>query len=171
VFIQLACWKWQSGEWIKWSYNGEGFNFLRPQLIAGFFSFRIGLFLHVPIMLLAILGGIILFRKQPFQALIWVLYFVLNSWLIFSWWCWDYESSFGPRAFTEHLFFLLIPVVHFVVRYQKWLVVLCLGVVTINGGNRLNWFYWTQYSILCRNVVLLMRLDGILEFDEFFIGN
>jgi hypothetical protein len=136
VFIQLACWKWQSGEWIKWSYNGEGFNFLRPQLIAGFFSFRIGLFLHVPIMLLAILGGIILFRKQPFQALIWVLYFVLNSWLIFSWWCWDYESSFGPRAFTEHLFFLLIPVVYFVVRYQKWLVVLCLGVVTINGGIR-----------------------------------
>ena len=138
MFIQLACWKWQSGEWIKWSYNGEGFNFLHPQFLSGFFSYRIGLFLHTPILLFALLGVLSLAKKQSFQAVVWCLYFLINSWVILSWWCWDYESNFGPRPFTEHLFFLLIPVVHFVLNFPKWLVVFGIGLATLNGGIR----YW-----------------------------
>lgn len=138
LFIQLALWKWQSGEWIKWSYNGEGFNFLHPELWAGFFSFRIGLFLHVPILLFSLLGIVSIFKKKSFKVGVWSCYFLINSWVILSWWCWDYESNFGPRPFTEHLFFLLIPVVYFAVNFPKWLVISGLTIVTLYGGIR----YW-----------------------------
>jgi hypothetical protein len=133
VFIQLLCWKWQSGDWVKWSYNGEGFNFFQTPFFSGFFSFRIGLFLHAPILLLSIAGIVSIAKKNTFQFAAYGLYFLVNSWVILSWWCWDYESNFGPRPFTEHLFFLLIPLIYFVMNFPRWIVVSAFGLITLNG--------------------------------------
>jgi hypothetical protein len=134
--IEFFICKWQSDKWVNWSYNGEGFNFLDPQFFAGFFSFRIGLFLHSPILMLSILGIVSMVREKSFQAMVWCIYFIINSWIILSWWCWDYESCFGPRPFTEHFFFLFIPLVYFVLNFPKWLVIISLGLVALNGGIR-----------------------------------
>jgi hypothetical protein len=136
MFIQLLCWKWQSGDWVKWSYNGEGFNFFQTPFFSGFFSFRIGLFLHAPMLILSIAGIISIAKKNTFQFVAYGLYFLVNSWVILSWWCWDYESNFGPRPFTEHLFFLSIPVVYFMLNFPKWIVVSAIGLITLNGGIR-----------------------------------
>lgn len=137
--LLFLVWKWESGNWIVWSYSGEGFNFLNPKLIDTLFSFRIGLLIHTPIVLLAIFSGIILFRKNSFQASFWTIYFIINTWIIASWWCWDYESPFGNRPFTEHLFFLLLPLFTLLIKKNKLIVGLSV-VFTLIGILRL-WSY------------------------------
>ncbi|XOV65873.1 MAG: hypothetical protein ACFHU9_09575 [Fluviicola sp.] len=107
--IQFFLWKWQSGHWINWSYSGEGFNFLHPAFWENLFSFRNGLFLHTPIMLVSAIASFWLLRENKFLFFSWWIYFLVNTWVISSWWCWDYETSFGNRPFTEHTFLLLIP--------------------------------------------------------------
>ncbi|MCR9171852.1 MAG: hypothetical protein NXI10_05130 [bacterium] len=110
--LQFFLWKWQSGHWINWSYSGEGFNFLQPAFLENLFSFRNGLFLHTPIMLVSAVASFWLLRKNTFLFFSWWVYFLVNTWVISSWWCWDYETSFGNRPFTEHTFMLLIPLLY-----------------------------------------------------------
>ncbi|OFZ65866.1 MAG: hypothetical protein A3D92_24625, partial [Bacteroidetes bacterium RIFCSPHIGHO2_02_FULL_44_7] len=117
LFIQPAIWKWETGNWIVWSYSGEGFNFLSPHLAEVFFSFRIGLFLHHPIFILVVLSCIFLFKERRFFAIAWGIYFLINFWIISAWWCWDYESPFGVRPIVEHLPFLLLPLL---AEAQRW---------------------------------------------------
>ena len=109
--ILLFIWKWESGSWIVWSYSGEGFNFFNPKIIECLFSFRAGLFLQTPIIILAVLG--IFLIKNNYQLISWFLYFSIVVWVLSAWWCWDYESSFSNRAYTEHMFFLTLPIYHF----------------------------------------------------------
>ena len=42
-FIQLAYWKYASGEWLVYSYEDQGFSWLKPHLYEGIFqlSFRL----------------------------------------------------------------------------------------------------------------------------------
>lgn len=136
VSIFFFSWKWQTGNWFVWSYNGEGFSWFRPQLWAIFFSFRCGLFIHTPVMLLSIAGVAFLWRKNAFQAISWILYLLINAWIISAWWCWDYETSFGNRPFTEHLFFLLLPAGWLILEYKRFSVSL-LSICALIGMIRL----------------------------------
>lgn len=114
-------WKWQTGNWVVWSYSGEGFDFLHPPLWSTLFSFRMGLFLHTPVLLLVGIGWWFWFREKRFQAIWWAVYAMVNCWVIFSWWCWDYESPFGNRPFTEHMILLILPL-FFVLKKRRLLV-------------------------------------------------
>ena len=125
--VLFLSWKWQTGNWLVWSYSGEGFNFTNPLIVTGLFSFRIGLFVHTPIVLLACWGILTWYRKNAFQAIWWCVYFVVNCWVIFSWWCWDYESSFGNRPFVEHIGLILLPV--FFMLQRRF--ILTVGIVSL----------------------------------------
>lgn len=134
LFLLFSVWKWQSGSWLVWSYKGEGFNFLHPKWLENLVGFRVGLLVHSPFLLLSLLGALLYFRKQTFQLTFWWLYFLSTSWVISAWWCWDYESTFGNRPFTEHLFFLVFPLLFLVEKKPKATLVFiaafaCLGVV------------------------------------------
>ncbi len=111
VFISLwfLLTKWQTGSFVYWSYQGEGFNFSSPKLLETWFSYRIGIFVHHPILWLALVGLIYLFRENKFKFFVWLLYFFAVSYLISSWWCWDYESTFGHRGFSEHFIIFIFP--------------------------------------------------------------
>ncbi len=110
--ILFFLWKWQSGHWINWSYSGEGFNFLHPAFLENLFSFRNGLFLHSPIMLVSALASFLILRENKYFFFAWWIYFLITTWVISSWWCWDYETSFGNRPFTEHTFLLILPLLY-----------------------------------------------------------
>jgi hypothetical protein len=138
ISLLLMIWKLQSGSWILWPYSGEGFNFLNPKVFASLFSFRNGLFLHSPVLILSFIGAFQIFRRNKYQAITWAIYFTFNFWVITAWWCWDYESPYGSRALTEHLFFLLIPAVYFCLHSAKKVVVTVLIIFCVLGGIR----YW-----------------------------
>jgi|TARA_R110000737_G_scaffold53512_1_gene75136 hypothetical protein len=130
IFFLFLIWRWQSGEWFVWSYKGEGFNWLRPHLLENLFSFRIGLFVHTPMLLFTLIGTYFLYKKNKFQFIFWWIYFLINMWVISAWWCWDYESSFGNRPNTEHIFFLVLPIFYLFDKNRKWvwgiLIFFCL---------------------------------------------
>jgi len=109
VSLLFMVWKWQTGEWIVWGYSQEGFNFFSPKIIENLLSFRIGLLIHHPIYILSFIGLHYMYKESSFKAKVWLFYFLVNLWVISSWWCWDYESNFGNRPLTEHAIILLFP--------------------------------------------------------------
>lgn len=146
IFNLFLIWKWESGSWLIWSYGGEGFTFLSPHIIASLFSFRVGLFLHTPILILSIVGLVYLYKSNKFQAFWWALYFIVNCWVISSWWAWDYESAFGNRPYTEHLIFILLPLFTLLQQRKVWsysfiglfFIVGLIRISTFNSGFMVN---------------------------------
>lgn len=143
VSILFISWKWQTGKWLVWSYSGEGFDFLHTPFISGLFSFRMGLFLHTPVLFLVIIGWLFWFKENRFQALWWAVYAFINAWIIFSWWCWDYESTFGNRPFTEHMVLLTLPLL-FLLKKQAKLALTGLVLFAFLGAIRLYTFSINQ---------------------------
>lgn len=131
--LLFIVWKWQSGNWIVWSYSGEGFNFFHPAIWENLFSFRNGLFLHSPILIVTFIGAVWITLVNRSKMLWWWLYFGLNSWVISSWWCWDYETSFGNRPFTEHVIFLILPLFYLMEKKPKVVVGALIFFATIGG--------------------------------------
>lgn len=110
IFLQMYLWYLQTGSWIVYSYGEEGFNFSSPELFNVLFSYDKGLFVYTPVLGFTLLALIYLFVKKQFYTLItWVLPMFAVSYVISSWWCWNYGSSFGMRPYIEYyvIFFLL----------------------------------------------------------------
>ncbi len=117
VMFLFFIWKWQTGKWLLWSYSGEGFYFFKPHLLDGLFSFRAGIFVNTPVLVLSFIGLTYMFIVDKWKATFMLIYLLINFWVITSWWCWDYETSFGCRPFTEHLFFALFPLIVLIKRF------------------------------------------------------
>ncbi len=100
---------WQTGHFFYWSYQGEGFDFGGKHLLETWFSYRAGIFVLTPITLLAFTGLVYWFRKDKYLFVAWLLPFVLITYILSSWWCWDYQSFFGNRGFTEFQFLMTFP--------------------------------------------------------------
>ncbi len=100
-FIQLAYWKYASGEWIVYSYEKQGFSWLRPHLWDGFLSGRAGWLTYTPIMGLALAGFLELFKSK--KDLFWVFlgFTVLFVYVTFAWDIWWYGGSVGQRALIQ----------------------------------------------------------------------
>lgn len=107
--ILLIAYQWQTGLWFVWSYSGEGFYFLNPRIYETLFSYRIGLFVHTPIFILVIIGLLKMAKSIPYRAITWIAYFSILLYITSSWWCWDYASTFGHRALSEHMILFAFP--------------------------------------------------------------
>lgn len=111
ILFQMYLWYSQTGSWIVYSYGDEGFNFLQPEIINVLFSYSKGLFVYTPILILVIPSLIVLIiKREYYSAAAWLLPMLVVLYVISSWWCWDYGSSYGMRPFVEYysLFFILL---------------------------------------------------------------
>ena len=100
-FPQFCYWHYAADRWLFFSYKGEGFNFLNPQIFKTLFSVRKGLFFWAPIFLLSFLGIKQLKQRSKvlfFPLLVVILLFI---YLTSSWHDWAYGASFGHRAFID----------------------------------------------------------------------
>ncbi len=106
---QLWYWKMVTGQWLFYSYINESFFFSHPRILETLFSFRKGLFIYTPLMLIAFTGLFILRKRLPqFSTAIW-FFTILNIYIISSWWCWWYGGSFGLRSYIEMFALWSIP--------------------------------------------------------------
>ncbi|MCA6364456.1 MAG: hypothetical protein IM638_15570 [Bacteroidetes bacterium] len=103
LFIQMAIWKVQTGRFFIDAYGGEEFRFNTFHFFDFLFSYRKGLFVYIPLTLLALTGFIPLFRQHKIRAVVAALFLVLTVYLLSSWWMWYYGGSFGPRVMIEYL--------------------------------------------------------------------
>lgn len=109
VAVQPVLWKVQTGQWLAYGYEGEGFQWDRPEVFKVLFGFRRGLFLWTPVLLLSALGTLLLWRYDRLRAAWLALYWVANTYVISCWWIWYYGSGFGARVFVDHYPVLAIP--------------------------------------------------------------
>ena len=123
---QLLYWKAVTGQWIFYSYvnPGEGFDFFPPHLANFLFSYRKGWLIYTPLMLFA-LAGIPLLWKRRREAFWAVLAFLLvNLWVISAWSCWWYAGgSFSSRSLVPAYVVLALPLglgLQSAFRHKRW---------------------------------------------------
>jgi hypothetical protein len=109
LVLQLAINFSQSGKFYLWAYHGEGFYFDDPHFWDVLLSYRKGLFVYSPIILLSLFGLIPLFRQSKYKAIAALAFFLVLTYFISAWWNWFYGDSFGMRPFIDfYPFFALL---------------------------------------------------------------
>lgn len=100
---QLFYWHWATGHWLVYSYGGESFFFLDPEIWKGLFSYRKGWLLYSPLLIFAFAGFFFLFKKEKKLSLAILITMGMGLWVTFSWWCWWYGGGFGARPLIDFL--------------------------------------------------------------------
>ena len=112
--IQLLYWKYVSGDWVVYSYQDQGFSWLKPHIRNGLFSYRAGWLMYTPVMVFALLGFITLIRIQ--RPLFWATFSfsLLFIYIAFAWDIWWYGGSLGQRSMVQAYAVLAFPLASFV---------------------------------------------------------
>jgi len=144
--IQPIWWYVQTGNWLLWSYGGEGFYFSNPQIFKVLFSFKKGLFIYTPLCLMAVFGLVQLWRINWLRGASAIVFLLLYIWVVSSWWNWYYGDSFGQRVFIDvyPLFALLLAFLFQWISGKRWLTKAMIGLSLLVLG--LNVFQNWQYS-------------------------
>jgi len=190
ILPQLLYWKYVTGNYIYYSYTDEGFFFKNPQITEGLIGYRKGWLIYTPVMWLALTGIPLMFRKIKALFTSTVLFIILNTYIILSWWCWWYGGSFGHRAFIDSYGILAIPMaITLSYCYKRTIfikiltsLIICffitLNIFQNNQFNRgiIHWeamtkeAYWKIFGKAERPPDLDRYLD-ILDLDEAIKGN
>ncbi len=121
-YLQMKLW------WVD-SYPGEHFNFLKPNMLNALFSFRKGLFIYTPLILLAHAGLFFIFRNNKWLFFTYLFFFFVLTYLLSSWWMWYYGGGFSLRPFIDYfgLFAVLLAVFLDQTKYRNF----TLGIIFI----------------------------------------
>lgn len=131
---QFIYWWSTTGHFFVNSYPDERFYWGDPHFIAGLFSYRKGWLVYTPVMVFALLGIILLFRKLKEFSWSLIIFVTLATYIIVSWWCWWYGGSFGMRPFVDYYGILAIPMALFFSElwsFRKKLKFVVLGIVLL----------------------------------------
>jgi hypothetical protein len=109
VLPQMMLWRVTTSNLIYYSYVGEGFNFLDPEVSNYLMSARKGVFFWHPAYLVMILALIGQLAVRRFETLIMVLIVALNLYLGASWDDYSFGDSFGCRQIVEMTPLLVLP--------------------------------------------------------------
>ncbi|HOT89793.1 MAG TPA: hypothetical protein PL028_09660, partial [Bacteroidales bacterium] len=108
--------------YLVYSYGDEGFNFMSPQIFNILFSYKKGLFLYTPILLLSLTGAYFLWKNARFEFYSFFGFFFLITYILSSWWCWYYGGSFSSRVYVEYIAVFMILLGTLIERVnRKWI--------------------------------------------------
>jgi len=140
-----------TGSLFTWAYKGEGFNFGHPEWVNVLFSYHRGLLLYTPILLLCFCGLIPMYKKSVFSFLAYILFFIIITYVISSWWQWYYGGSFSSRPFVEYYPILFIGLAYLLNSLRSVLASIIIGL-----------------SIVC---ALLLNLVQHYQYEEEILDN
>lgn len=103
VVPQLALYYRATGRLLVSSYGSLGFDFTSPHILGVLFSVQKGLFFWSPILLLAVAGLLVARGTARAFALPSLLFLASNTYLVASWWDWQFGASYGHRGFVDSL--------------------------------------------------------------------
>ena len=133
---QCLYWKHITGSYVYYSYYDEGFFWSDPKIIQVLFGFRKGLFVYTPVLLAALAGYFLLWKRKREYFWAIIVFSILNVYVVSSWWCWWYGGSFGLRSFIESFPLLSIPFALFLAwisEQKKWLRTTLSAIVLLLG--------------------------------------
>ena len=120
IFPQLLYWHTATGHWFLYSYGGESFYWLAPQLGNFLFSVRKGLFFWSPILLLALIGMVVAYKRRGRLYIGLVVFFVLTVYVSSAWWSWYYGGSFGQRVAVDFMCLFAVFIAYLLDGLEKW---------------------------------------------------
>jgi hypothetical protein len=106
---QLFYWKLVTGQWLYYSYGGEGFHFSRPMILSGVFSFMNGWLVYTPLFIIALPGLWYVYKRFRGLFIPIVLFLAIHMYGVYSWHNWYYINSFGSRPMVEAYALLAFP--------------------------------------------------------------
>ena len=111
ISIQLFAWYFQTGDFFVYSYQNEGFIYLsNPKFYEILFSYKKGLFIYTPFLLIASISVFLFLYKRNFYFFFsWIFFFTLLTYVLSSWHSWFYGCSYGLRAYIDYYVIFLIP--------------------------------------------------------------
>jgi hypothetical protein len=126
ISIQLIYWKYVSGHWLVYSYEGQKLYFRSPNFMDYTFSYRSGWLVYSPLLILAFIG-IIPFVINGKNKVAIITFFLLNYYIVCAWSIWWY----GGRAMVQNypvLFFCIAALVNEALK-RKVITMLCVPIV------------------------------------------
>jgi hypothetical protein len=105
---QILYWYLVGGELLMTNLHTEEIILIDPNLFDFLLSFKKGWFIYSPIMLLLFLGGYSLYKKKNEWLLPLGVMLPTFIWVLSSWECWWYASSYGSRVMIELYPFIAI---------------------------------------------------------------
>ncbi|MNK12784.1 hypothetical protein D3C87_308600 [compost metagenome] len=115
----------QTGHFFYWSYQGEGFIFNGAHFLDTWISYRTGILVHTPLVIVGVIGLVLVWRKERFAVSAVVLALMVVTFILSSWWCWDYQLFFGHRGFTEFHAITAFLLMYFLISVKNRLVIIC----------------------------------------------
>jgi hypothetical protein len=106
VAPQLAIYYGATGQILVSSYGDLGFNWGSPQVAGVLFSVQKGLFFWSPLLVAACAGLLLLLRSSNGARAFVIpglLFLALDTYVIASWWDWQFGGSYGHRGFVDAL--------------------------------------------------------------------
>lgn len=101
VAPQLLLYRQATGHLLVSSYGSLGFTFASPHLFGVLLSVQKGVFFWSPMLLVAVAGLAILPRTARAFLAPAVIVLTLDTYLIASWWDWQFGGSYGHRGFVD----------------------------------------------------------------------
>ncbi len=151
LFLQLFYWKLQSGSFFIWTYTDEGFDFSNPEFFNVLFSYKKGLFVYTPLLIISFLT--ILLTPIKIWVKVWLgLFFIINTYVISSWWCWWYGGSLGMRPWMDFL-----PII---------ILILALSLNKLNIKLRIAFYLLAIFSIPLNIIQTYQYSWGIMHWDS-----
>jgi len=120
---------------LVYSYEGEGFDFLHPNLWGYLFGFRKGFFVYTPIFLPVLLTSVfVLWKTNRYKLFTLMLPIYLVWHIAASWWCWWYGNGYSQRPMVDFMFILSLLVCigfDYFHKYQKVLAMVFVVFIII----------------------------------------
>ena len=143
VSLQFCYWKYVGNEWLIYSYQDQGFDWLHPNIVDVVFSYKCGWFIYSPMMIFAVVGLVFLFKNHRNISIPVIAYLLLSLFVTSAWSVWWYGGALGARGLVQYYALWAFPLAAFIQAafHKKWLAVLLtpilLGFIYLN-------IWWTK---------------------------
>lgn len=108
ISIQPVIYKLSAGAfWID-SYSVEHFMWSNPHPFDFLFSYKKGMFLYTPLLLISLSGLVKIWKENSYTFFSLIGFFTVLIYVFSSWWMWFYGGSFGCRVMIEFYSFFAI---------------------------------------------------------------
>ncbi len=144
---QMSYWYVKTGKLFYDSYinPGVGLDVFSPYVFESLFSYKKGWLIYTPVMILSLIGFYYLFKNHRKSAIAYTSYFVVTTYIIFSWTEWWYGAGFSNRPLITTYPILAISLGLFLTQLLEKSKVLRIGVlVFVILCLSLNQFQWWQ---------------------------
>ncbi len=107
--LQVIYWLALTKKVVHDSYIFENFKLTDPYLIEYLFSYKKGWLLYTPIAFLFFISYYFLYKKEKRLFYPFLLFGLVNIWILSSWDCWWYADSFSQRSIVQTYPMYLFP--------------------------------------------------------------